>query len=110
MPREFLKDGRQFVTRCSKRTSKQPPPAPSAFPVGCGLRLWDGVSEGHRAFCANIHTTADRREFLRISQAVGMGFLIMGVIGYVVKLSELALRSRSVAGMGTDVLHQYTFL
>jgi hypothetical protein len=32
--------------------------------------------------------TADKREFLRISQAVGMGFLIMGVIGYVVKLSE----------------------
>ena len=30
---------------------------------------------------------ADKREFLRISQAVGMGFLIMGVIGYVVKLS-----------------------
>lgn len=35
----------------------------------------------------NILRTADRREFLRISQAVGMGFLIMGVIGYVVKLS-----------------------
>ncbi|KAK5736453.1 hypothetical protein LTR17_007449 [Elasticomyces elasticus] len=49
MPRVFLKDGRQFITRCSK---------------------------------------PDRREFLRISQAVGMGFLIMGVIGYVVKLSE----------------------
>ena len=32
--------------------------------------------------------TADKREFLRISQAVGMGFLIMGVIGYVVKLSK----------------------
>ncbi len=37
------------------------------------------------AMCACI---ADRREFLRIGQAVGMGFLIMGVIGYVVKLSE----------------------
>ncbi|KAK0334541.1 hypothetical protein LTR91_006321 [Friedmanniomyces endolithicus] len=49
MPRAFLKDGRQFITRCSK---------------------------------------PDRREFLRIGQAVGMGFLIMGVIGYVVKLSE----------------------
>jgi hypothetical protein len=33
---------------------------------------------------------ADRREFLRISQAVGMGFLIMGVIGYIVKLSTLS--------------------
>jgi hypothetical protein len=34
--------------------------------------------------------TADKREFLRISQAVGMGFLIMGVIGYIVKLSEFS--------------------
>ena len=32
---------------------------------------------------------ADKREFLRISQAVGLGFLIMGVIGYVVKLSTV---------------------
>lgn len=31
--------------------------------------------------------TADKREFLKISQAVGVGFLVMGVIGYVVKLS-----------------------
>jgi hypothetical protein len=36
---------------------------------------------------------ADKREFLRISQAVGMGFLIMGVIGYVVKLSKSARRT-----------------
>jgi len=32
-------------------------------------------------------TTADRREFLKISQAVGIGFLVMGAVGYVVKLS-----------------------
>lgn len=31
--------------------------------------------------------TADKREFIKISQAVGVGFLVMGVIGYVVKLS-----------------------
>lgn len=30
---------------------------------------------------------ADGREFVKISQAVGMGFLIMGAIGYVIKLS-----------------------
>jgi protein translocase SEC61 complex gamma subunit len=29
----------------------------------------------------------DKREFLKISQAVGVGFLVMGVIGYIVKLS-----------------------
>jgi preprotein translocase subunit Sss1 len=40
-----------------------------------------------------VTITADKREFLRISQAVGMGFLIMGVIGYIVKLSEYTLPS-----------------
>lgn len=35
-----------------------------------------------------VGRTADRREFIKISQAVGMGFLIMGVIGYAIKLSE----------------------
>ncbi|KAH9832453.1 protein translocase SEC6 [Teratosphaeria destructans] len=28
MPREFLKDGRQFLTRCSKRPSPPPPTSP----------------------------------------------------------------------------------
>jgi protein transport protein SEC61 subunit gamma-like protein len=38
--------------------------------------------------------TADKREFLKISQAVGFGFLIMGAIGYFIKLSMLFRRSR----------------
>jgi hypothetical protein len=29
MPREFVKDGRQFITRCSKRTSHSVPPTAS---------------------------------------------------------------------------------
>jgi preprotein translocase subunit Sss1 len=33
---------------------------------------------------------ADKREFLKISQAVGFGFLIMGAIGYFIKLSMLS--------------------
>ncbi|KAK5006217.1 hypothetical protein LTR28_006757 [Elasticomyces elasticus] len=48
IPRDFLKDGTQFLNRCTK---------------------------------------PDRREFIKISQAVGVGFLVMGVIGYIVKLS-----------------------
>ena len=35
---------------------------------------------------------ADKREFIKISQAVGTGFLIMGFIGYIVKLSMLLLQ------------------
>lgn len=32
-------------------------------------------------------SAADLDEFLKISRAVGTGFIIMGVVGYVVKLS-----------------------
>ena len=30
---------------------------------------------------------ADKREFIKISQAVGVGFVVMGALGYIVKLS-----------------------
>ncbi|CCC10702.1 putative protein translocase subunit [Sordaria macrospora k-hell] len=50
VPREFLKDGIQFINKSQK---------------------------------------PDRREFMKISQAVGVGFLIMGAVGYLVKLSTL---------------------
>ncbi|OKL63063.1 putative protein transport protein Sec61 subunit gamma [Talaromyces atroroseus] len=50
IPKDFVRDGMQFVNRCTK---------------------------------------PDKREFLKISQAVGVGFVIMGAIGYFVKLSEL---------------------
>lgn len=53
---------------------------------------------------------ADRREFLRISQAVGMGFLIMGVIGYVVKLSKNSLRVfRVIEHLKLTWMVQYIF-
>lgn len=52
VPREFLKDGLQFINRSQK---------------------------------------PDRKEFIKVSQAVGMGFLIMGVVGYTVKLSTFFL-------------------
>ena len=77
MPREFVKDGRQFITRCSKRTPSIPPPFLSREKESSWIYFTDVVT-----------ATADKREFLRISQAVGMGFLIMGVIGYIVKLSK----------------------
>ncbi|KAF3390475.1 hypothetical protein F1880_009160 [Penicillium rolfsii] len=37
-------------------------------------------------------TKPDKREFIKISQAVGMGFLVMGAIGYFVKLSKYSLK------------------
>ena len=128
MPREFVKDGRQFITRCSKRTSSLSPSSRSknkrksraeslrSLVVKPLLRSFEAnrKRDGHPLLShQHAHThwnpdmtmyklltpplTADKREFLRISQAVGMGFLIMGVIGYIVKLSKCL--SSTTAGM-----------
>ncbi|EGS18155.1 uncharacterized protein CTHT_0061700 [Thermochaetoides thermophila DSM 1495] len=59
VPREFLKDGIQFINRAQK---------------------------------------PDRREFIKISQAVGVGFLIMGAVGYFVKLIHVPLNNILVGG------------
>ncbi|KAB5560167.1 protein transporter Sec61 subunit gamma [Coniochaeta sp. 2T2.1] len=59
VPREFVKDGVQFMNRCQK---------------------------------------PDKKEFLKISQAVGVGFLIMGAVGYVVKLIHIPLNGILVGG------------
>ncbi|KAK3308107.1 hypothetical protein C8A03DRAFT_31400 [Achaetomium macrosporum] len=59
VPREFLKDGIQFLNRAQK---------------------------------------PDRREFIKISQAVGVGFLIMGAVGYFVKLIHVPLNNILVGG------------
>ncbi|KAJ6009356.1 hypothetical protein N7499_005235 [Penicillium canescens] len=52
IPKDFVREGSQFVRRCTK---------------------------------------PDKREFIKISQAVGMGFLVMGAIGYFVKLSSCSI-------------------
>ncbi|KAF2007242.1 secE/sec61-gamma protein [Amniculicola lignicola CBS 123094] len=59
VPQEFVRDGVQFINRCTK---------------------------------------PDKREFIKISQAVGIGFLIMGVIGYVVKLVHIPVNNILVGG------------
>jgi protein transport protein SEC61 subunit gamma and related proteins len=67
LPKDFVKDGTQFLNRCTKRTC--------STGSRCGSNL-----------CTNA-TIADKREFMKITQAVGIGFIIMGSIGYIVKLS-----------------------
>jgi protein transport protein SEC61 subunit gamma-like protein len=71
IPRDFFRDGTQFMNRCTKRKAS--------------LYI-DGDERLHQALTSGP-TLADRREFLKISQAVGVGFVVMGAIGYVVKLS-----------------------
>ena len=64
--------------------------ARSASDIGyLTCRLRDGQNFLNRC------TKPDRREFLKISQAVGVGFVIMGTIGYIVKLG---MRPKDLSG------------
>lgn len=84
IPKDFIKDGTQFLNRCTKRTCY--PSASSKPPVQILL-------------CASLLTSiADKREFLKISQAVGVGFVIMGTIGYFVKLIHIPVNNILVGG------------
>ncbi|CDH48775.1 protein transporter sec61 subunit gamma [Lichtheimia corymbifera JMRC:FSU:9682] len=53
-PRQFFKDGAQFINRCRK---------------------------------------PDQKEFLRITQAVAMGFAALGALGYFVKLIHIPINN-----------------
>ncbi|CAJ2504542.1 Uu.00g119360.m01.CDS01 [Anthostomella pinea] len=57
--RDFIKDGAQFMTRCTK---------------------------------------PDQREYLKICQAVGVGFIVMGAVGYIVKLVHIPVNNVLVGG------------
>ncbi|KAI4195919.1 MAG: hypothetical protein LQ350_006903 [Teloschistes chrysophthalmus] len=59
IPKDFLREGTQFMNRCAK---------------------------------------PDKREFIKISQAVGIGFVVMGAIGYVVKLIHIPVNNILVGG------------
>jgi protein transport protein SEC61 subunit gamma-like protein len=93
MPAEFLKEGTLFMNRCTS-TTKHP------------LSILSTLI---------LDTEPDKKEFIRISQAVGMGFLIMGklpapcrdewktdgiagVIGYIVKLIHIPVNNILVGG------------
>ncbi|KAG0041573.1 Sec61p translocation complex subunit [Gryganskiella cystojenkinii] len=54
--------------------------------------LKDGIAFLNRC------TKPDRKEFLQITQAVSMGFLVMGVIGFVVKLIHIPINNILVGG------------
>ncbi|KAH8667424.1 hypothetical protein BGZ60DRAFT_528726 [Tricladium varicosporioides] len=59
IPRDFVKEGTQFINRCTK---------------------------------------PDRREFIKISQAVGVGFLVMGAVGFIIKLIHIPVNNILVGG------------
>ncbi|KAF7303299.1 hypothetical protein MKEN_01294000 [Mycena kentingensis (nom. inval.)] len=59
VPAQFVREGTQFLTRCSKPTDK---------------------------------------EFTQICKAVGVGFAVMGFIGYFVKLIHIPINNILVGG------------
>lgn len=62
-------------------------PAPTPFPLYF-------CPSSNASTNPHFPPTADRREFIKISQAVGMGFLIMGAIGYFIKLSTFTFTTQ----------------
>ncbi|TVY21613.1 putative protein transport protein Sec61 subunit gamma [Lachnellula arida] len=46
----------------------------------------------------NRCTKPDRREFIKISQAVGVGFLVMGAVGFIIKLIHIPVNNILVGG------------
>jgi hypothetical protein len=62
-------------------------PPPSCPLLYSALLCWSTL-EIQMLITLYTHSKPDKREFLKIGQAVGVGFLVMGVIGYIVKLSK----------------------
>ncbi|KAL1915668.1 uncharacterized protein VTP21DRAFT_6427 [Calcarisporiella thermophila] len=58
-PRQFVKEGVQFINRCTK---------------------------------------PDRKEFMKISQAVAIGFCLAGFLGYIIKLIHIPINNILVGG------------
>ncbi|KAI1635510.1 hypothetical protein F4809DRAFT_613463 [Biscogniauxia mediterranea] len=59
VPKDFIKEGTQFINRCTK---------------------------------------PDKREFIQICKAVGVGFIVMGAVGYFVKLIHIPVNNVLVGG------------
>ncbi|KAI1488394.1 translocation complex subunit Sss1 [Biscogniauxia mediterranea] len=57
--KDFIKEGTQFINRCTK---------------------------------------PDKREFIQICKAVGVGFIVMGAVGYFVKLIHIPVNNVLVGG------------
>ncbi|KAL9599965.1 MAG: hypothetical protein Q9179_003382 [Wetmoreana sp. 5 TL-2023] len=57
IPREFLREGTQFMNRCAK---------------------------------------PDKREFIKISQAVGIGFVVMGAIGMLSTIGRICANCSNI--------------
>jgi hypothetical protein len=90
IPRDFFMDGTQFINRCTKGTIFFPPGLSSGLSQGGRqlLRIGHETTINESA-CANFFYSGPPRIYKDPPppQAVGVGFLVMGAVGYLVKLS-----------------------
>ena len=77
MPKDFIHDGTVFINRCAKPDKREFISASQSWPYLLPPPLTNAAE---------------------ISQAVGVGFIIMGVIGYVVKLVHIPVNNILVGG------------
>ena len=72
VPKQFYKDSVQLLNRCSKPDKKGT--ASHSIPL-------------------TISHFRSRLEFIKITQAISVGFVIMGVIGYTIKLVHIPINN-----------------
>lgn len=78
LPVEFIKEGTTFINRCTK------PDAAGKFSTFSHCF--------HKTSISNFLFYFLLLEFLKIVRAVGLGFIVMGAIGYIVKLIHIPIR------------------
>ncbi|KAH7120269.1 hypothetical protein B0J13DRAFT_532165 [Dactylonectria estremocensis] len=91
-PLEFARDGIQFAKKCTKRTTRPFSPWRAANAIA-SLRC-RVIKPTANVLCY----TADKKEFLNMCTAVGTGFIIMGAVGYIVKLIHVPINHTLVGG------------
>jgi protein transport protein SEC61 subunit gamma-like protein len=80
IPGEFLKEGTQFLNRCQKRT---------LFLITASGAYDPASLLMHRDPLRLTYITANKKEFIKLCQAVGMGFVVMGAIGYIIRVIHI---------------------
>ncbi|KAG9007300.1 Sec61p translocation complex subunit [Tulasnella sp. JGI-2019a] len=80
VPQQFIKEGNQFITRCTKPTEK-------------GTFL-SGIKQQKVLLISFLVLS----EYVQICKAVAIGFGVMGFIGYFVKLIHIPINGILVGG------------
>src|SRR5437016_2204061 len=82
MPKQFMKEGSQFINRCRKPDRKG---IVFLFEIIREINVFN-VFKLLILFC-------NLKEFIKISQAVAMGFFVMGFICFFVKLIHIPINN-----------------